>query len=79
MFAEVLTNNIIAKVQRKKAQQSFQPVKGQRKIRYLIFLIFIGQRNFRNELFDSVEAQHHSAIAKRHFDTKSKRKCNFRK
>ena len=31
------------------------------------------QRNFRNELFDSVEAQRNSAIAERHFRTKLKR------
>ena len=32
-------------------------------------------RNFRNELFDSVEAQRISTIAKRHFCTKLK--CNL--
>ena len=32
------TNNIISKAQRNKAQQSFQPVKAQRKMRNLIFL-----------------------------------------
>ena len=42
VLAEVGTNNIISKAQRNKAQRSFQPVKA--------------QRNFRNELFDSVEA-----------------------
>ena len=66
------TNNI-SKAQRNKAQQSFQP-KAQRKMRDLIFLISEAQRNFRNELFDSVEAQHNSAIAERHFRTKLKRK-----
>ena len=33
------TNNIISKAQRNKTQQSFQPVKAQRKMRNLIFLI----------------------------------------
>ena len=33
----------------------------------LIILISEAQRNFRNELFDSVEAQRNSAIAERHF------------
>ena len=42
-------------------------------MRDLIFLISEAQRNFRNELFDSVEAQHNSAIAERHFRTKLKR------
>ena len=64
------TNNIISKVQRNKAQQSFQPVKVQRKMRNFIFLISEAQCNFRNELFDSVEAQRNSAIAERHFRTK---------
>ena len=39
----------------------------------LIFLISEAQRNFRNELFDSVEAQRNSAIAECHFRTKWKR------
>ena len=56
------TNNIVSKAQRNKAQRSFQPVKAQRKM-----------RNFRNELFDSVEAQRNSAIAERYFRTKLKR------
>ena len=38
-----------------------------------IFLISEAQCNFRNELFDSVEAQRNSAIAERHFRTKLKR------
>ena len=38
-----------------------------------IFLLFEAQRNFRNELVDSVEAQRSSAIAQRHFCTKLKR------
>ena len=42
-------------------------------MRYLIFLISEGQCNFRNELFDSVEAQRHSAIAEQHFRTQLKR------
>ena len=42
-------------------------------MRNLIFLISEVQRNFRNESFDSVEAQRNSAIAKRHFCTKLKR------
>ena len=41
-------------------------------MRNLIFLISKVQRNFRNKLFDTVEGQN-SAIAKRHFGTKSKR------
>ena len=36
-------------------------------------IISKAQRNFRNELFDSVEAQRNSAIAVRYFRTKSKR------
>ena len=67
------TNNIISKVQRDKAQRSFQPVKAQRKMRNLIFLFSEAQRNFRNELFDSVEVQRNSAIAERYFRTKLKR------
>ena len=39
----------------------------------LIFLISEAQRNFCNELFDSVEAQRNSAIAERHFWTELKR------
>ena len=42
-------------------------------MRNFIFLISEALRNFRNELFDSVEAQHNSAIAERHFRTKLKR------
>ena len=42
-------------------------------MRNLIFLLSEAQRNFRNELFDSVEAQRNSAIAERHFRTKLKR------
>ena len=37
------------------------------------FLIFEALRNFRNELFDAVEAQCNSAIAQRQFRTKLKR------
>ena len=37
------------------------------------FLISEAQRNFRNELFNSVEAQRNSAIAERHFRVKSRR------
>ena len=70
---EVGTNNIISKAQRNKAQQSFQPVEAQRKMRNLIFLISEAQRNFRNELFDSVEAHRNSATAERYFRTKLKR------
>ena len=69
---EVRTNNI-SKAQRNKAKRSFQPVKTQCKMRNLIFLISEAQRNFRNELFDSIEAQRNSAIAERHFRTKLKR------
>ena len=71
------TKNIISKVQRNKAQRSFQPVKAQRKMRNLFFLISEVQRNFRNELFDSVEAQRNSAIAERHFRTKLKRNLTY--
>ena len=67
------TNNIISKTQRNKAQRSFQPVKAQRKMHNLIFLLSEAQRNFRNELFSSVEVQLNSAIAERYFRTKSKR------
>ena len=52
---EVDTNNITSKAQRNKAQRSFQPVKAQRKIRNLIFVISEAKHNFSNELFDSVE------------------------
>ena len=59
------------------AQQSIQPIKAHRKMRNLTFLISEAQRNFRNQLFDSVEAQHNSAIAERHFRTNLKRKLTF--
>ena len=36
----------------------------------LVFLVPEAQRNFCNELFDSVEVQRNSAIAERHFCTK---------
>ena len=36
----------------------------------LISLISEMQRNFRNELFDSVEGQRNSVIAERHFHIK---------
>ena len=42
-------------------------------MRNLIFLLSEAQRNFRNELFDSVEAQSNSAIAELYFRTKLKR------
>ena len=42
-------------------------------MRNLIFLISEAQRNFRNKLFDSVEAQCNSTIAKSHFRCKLKR------
>ena len=42
-------------------------------MRNIIFLTSEAQRNFGNELFHSVEAQHNSAIAERHFGTKLKR------
>ena len=47
-LSEVGTNSNVSKAQRNKAQRSFQPVKGQRKINNLIFLIFEAQRNFRD-------------------------------
>ena len=45
--------------------------------RNLIFLISEAQRDFRNEFFDSVKAQHNSHIAERHFRTKLKRILTF--
>ena len=42
-------------------------------MRNLFFLISEAHRNFRDELFDSIEAQRNSAIAERHFRTKLKR------
>ena len=42
-------------------------------MRNLNFLLSEAQRNFRNDLFDSVKAQRNSAIAKRFFRTKLKR------
>ena len=38
-----------------------------------MFSIFEAQRNFRNQVFDSVEAQRNFAIAERHFRSKLKR------
>ena len=70
---EVGTNNIISKAQRSKAQRSFQPIKAQRKMRILIFLISEAPHNFSNKRFDSVETQRNSAIAERHCLTKLKR------
>ena len=46
-------------------------------MRNLIFLISKAQRNFRNELFDTIEALSISAIAERHFGTKSKRNFTY--
>ena len=43
-------NNIISKAQRNKAQQSFETVKAQRKMRNLVFLISEAQRKFHNQL-----------------------------
>ena len=46
---------------------------------FLYIPVSEAQRNFRNELFGSVEAQRNSAIAERHFRTKLKRNLrNFR-
>ena len=42
-------------------------------MRNLIFFISEAQRNFRNELLNSAEAQRDSVIAERHFCTKLKR------
>ena len=42
-------------------------------MRNLFFVISEAQRNFRNKLFNSVEAQRNSAIAERHSCTKLKR------
>ena len=39
-------------------------------MRVLFFSISEMQHNFRNELFNSVEAQRNFAIAERHFHTK---------
>ena len=44
-IAKVGTNNIISKALCNKAQRSFQPVKAQRKMRNLFFLISEAQRN----------------------------------
>ena len=46
-------------------------------MRNLIFLLSEAQRNFRNELFDSVEAQCNSAIAERYFRAKLKRNLAY--
>ena len=62
---EVGTNNNISKAHRNKMLRSFQPVKAERKMRNLIFLVSEVQRSFRYELFDSVKAQRNSAIAER--------------
>ena len=43
-------------------QRSFQPVKAQCQMRNLVFLISEAQHNFRNELFDSVDAKRNSAM-----------------
>ena len=67
---EVGTNNITLK-----ALRSFQPVKAQRKMHNLNFLLSEAQRNFRKELADSVKAQRNSAIAARHYRTELK--CNL--
>ena len=67
------TSNIILNAQRNKAQPSFQPVKAQRKMRNLIFLISEAHCNVRNKLFDSVETQPNAANAERHFRSKLKR------
>ena len=61
-LSEVGTINILPK-----AQQSFQPVKTQRKMRNFIFLVSEAQRNFCNKLFASVE------IAEWYFCIKLKR------
>ena len=42
-------------------------------MRNLIFLLSEAQRYFRNELFDSIEAQRNFASAERHFCTMLKR------
>ena len=65
--------NIISKAQRNQGQQSFQPVKAQRKMRNLIFFISEVQRNFRNGRFDSFEAQRNSTMTEGHFCIKLKR------
>ena len=44
-------------------------------MRNLMFLLSEAQRNFRNALFDSVEAKRNSAIAERHF--RIKLRCNL--
>ena len=71
---EVGTNNIKPKAQRNNAQRSFQQVKSQGKMRNLIFLISEVQRNFRNELFDSVAAQRNCETA---FSNQVKAQPNF--
>ena len=62
-YLEVGTSNIISKAQLNKAQQSSQQVKTQRKMHNLIFAISETQCNFRNVLFDSVEAQSNANTA----------------
>ena len=56
-----------------KRNDIFKPVKAQRKMHNLFFVISEAHRNFRNELFHAVEAQRNSPIAERHFRTKLKR------
>ena len=63
---EVGTNNIISKAEHNKAQC---------KMHNLIFSISEVHRNFRNELFDSVQVQRNSTIVEPHFYTKLK--CNL--
>ena len=46
-------------------------------MRNLNFLISDALHNFRNDLFDSVEVQHNSAIAEQHFHTKLKRNLSY--
>ena len=53
---EMITINLLPKAQRYTAHWLFQPLKSQRQMRNLIFLFFAAQRNFRNKLFNSIEA-----------------------
>ena len=56
-FSEGGTNKMSQKVQRNKTQRLCnKPLKAQNKRRTLNFVISEAQRNFRNKLFDSIEA-----------------------
>ena len=52
-----------------KRNNVFNQQKRSAKCPIYFFVISEAQRNFRNKLFDSVEALHNSAIAERYFRT----------